>query len=277
MKQPTQPTHEWVSFENETFSLRNLESGEAMHSLIGPWEEANRIYIGQSRLSERLGTPSAAPLVLYDVGMGLATNVLAAIAEFQRQPGPKRPLRIVSFESDLSGIELALEHPERLPFLAGNELVLRTLLETEKWDSATRDIAWELRPGDFLTETRLGEPAAELIYFDFYSPRTCPELWTQANFERLFRSCARPVGDLGPVLLTYSAGTPVRAALLFAGFFVGRGVPTPAKKETTVAALRLEDLADPLGEEWLVKLERSTKGFPRDRLLTHPQFARFKR
>ncbi|MCM2322391.1 MAG: MnmC family methyltransferase [Oligoflexia bacterium] len=270
MKHGPKPTHDWVAFENRTFSLRNLETGEAMHSLIGPWEEANRIYLDQSDLEGRLAQSAGSPLVIYDVGMGLAANALAALQRYRSlKPQNGRGLRLVSFENDLSGLRLALENPERLPFFSGWERALEELLLKRQWRDATGSVLWELREGDFL-HAPLGDPPAELIYFDFYSPKTCPTLWTLETFQRLHRACQ----GSDSVLLTYSASTSIRAELLFAGFYVGRGCSTLAKKETTVAALRPESLRDPLGGEWLAKLKRSTKADPAliARVLAHPQF-----
>src|SRR5438552_16854684 len=54
---------------------------------------------------------------------------------------------------------------------------------------------------------------------------------TRLRFERVFAACAAHDTEL----FTYSASTSVRAALLGAGFLVGRGVPTGTKPETTLA------------------------------------------
>ena len=48
--------------------------------------------------------------------------------------------------------------------------------------------------------------------------------------------------------MTYSAATPTRVTLLLAGFYVGSGVSTGMKGETTVAATRRVALGSLLGE-----------------------------
>ncbi len=62
----------------------------------------------QSRLIERLrapsDAPSPAPLVLWDVGLGAAANVMAAISAAQTAPFASRPLLVVSFENDLDSL-----------------------------------------------------------------------------------------------------------------------------------------------------------------------------
>ncbi len=72
--------------------------------------------------------------------------------------------------------------------------------------------------------------------------------------------------------------------LLLAGFFVGRGVSTEMKAETTVASTRLETLRFPLGPEWIEKLGHSSVKRPYGdstapdeeislQIRNHPQFA----
>ena len=85
-----------------------------------------------------------------------------------------------------------------------------------------------------------GQPA-DLIFFDPFSPASNPALWTPAAFAGL-RAQARSDGD-GCTLFTYSAATPTRVSLLLGGFYVGTGVATGMKKETTVAATQRELLA----------------------------------
>jgi queuine tRNA-ribosyltransferase len=59
--------------------IRDTISGEVMHSVNDPVEEARSLYVEQSRLIERLTEPGATPLVVWDVGLGAAANAMAAI------------------------------------------------------------------------------------------------------------------------------------------------------------------------------------------------------
>lgn len=250
------------TFANGEASLLDLAAGETMHSTIGPWAEAQEVYIRQSRLSERLELPFAAPLVLFDVGMGLAANAVAVWDAFENG-GRKRELHLVSFEKDLDGLRKALEYPEHFAFLRGRENLLWRLL-TEKRIKSADGFRWELWEGDFITHLRSGalQEAPDLIYYDFYSPRSCPELWTRRAFKDLYRFC---VGSgKSTTLYTYSSATSVRTALLLAGFYVGYGVSTQSKRETTVASLELNGLTRPLGDLWLEHWLRSSKPLPPD-------------
>lgn len=257
--------HDLVIFENGEVSVQNSALGETMHSKIGPWKEAHSIYIEQSGLSSRLAVHKerSSPLVIFDVGLGLAANSIAALECRRRlmDTGKKlRPLQTISFENDPSGLELALRNPEKFPFLSGYQEILEKLLHEGKWHSPDGELCWELRLGDFSQWVQTGfadQPRPELIFYDFYSPKSQPELWRVENFVAL-----RRVATADALLLTYSVATAIRVAMVLGGFIVGRGIRTGAKLETTIAACRPELLAQPLGLEWIEKLRRSTKILP---------------
>lgn len=218
--------HELEVFENGAVSIRDLRVGEAMHSSIGPLAEATQVYIIQTELARRLCSGVGA-VVLYDVGMGIAANVVAAIECHAQLPTP-RPLHIVSFENSPEGIRTALGHPAQFPWLMPYSSAIEELLRTGRWESADGKIVWELRTGDFRKQDL--SPAPEVIFYDFFSPKSSPELWEQSVFERIFAACAP-----NAILATYSAATRVRKAMENAGFQVTKGLPTQAKRETTVA------------------------------------------
>ena len=119
-------------------------------------------------------------------------------------------------------------------------------------------------------------PPADLVYFDPFSPASNPDMWTEAVLSRVRRHCREDA-----LLLTYSAATPTRVTLLLAGFYVGAGVSTGTKGETTVASPRLEALDLPLGARWLERWKRSSSRAPHGapltpeaeaRVLAHPQW-----
>ena len=255
-------------------TLKDLITGETMHSSIGAWEEAHSLYVGQSDLgAARPGRPG--PLVVYDVGMGVAANATALLEAARSHPIPS--VHVVSFENDPSGLALALEHLDAFPYLRPWEPRLRELLRSGRIRHG--GLQWDLHVGDFAALSLEGVPPADLIYFDFYSPKVCGPLWGVEIFSKLRAACAP-----GARLITYSSATHARVAMLLAGFFVGRGRATSAKSETTLAAPSREGLGkELLGEEWLAKLTRSSRAVPfgwdpgrKDeviaRLRRHPQF-----
>ncbi len=274
-------THEVVTLRSGALAMRNKANGEVMHPGTGPRVEPRVLYIEPSRLQERLAEANPAPLVLFDVGLGAASNAIAAWNVAEALDPTARRLHVVSFENDPEPLRLALEHPAEFGLESeAARVAARELLERGRHETART--SWELRAGDVLTELRrLDGVKADVVFWDMYSPLRAPELWSAGHFAALRRQCSE-----GATLHTYSNATATRSALLLAGFFVGFGVETGFKEQTTMAATTRASLANPLGARWLERLHRSSSPFPvdvpkdeasRSRALAaihaHPQFA----
>lgn len=268
--------HEVVRTRGGTLAIRSLEAGEVMHPGVGARIEAQELYVRQSRLAERLAERErgAAPLVLFDVGLGAGSNALAARAAAERAPATCARLEIVSFERDLGALELALTRPADFGLEGADGEAARSLLrEGQHVGDRT---AWRLVTGDL--PATLARPAvrADVVFWDPFSPRANPDLWTVAAFRHLRQAA----GDRCTVF-TYSASTATRVALLLAGWAVGVGDAIGDKAQTTAAAVDPEDLARPLDRRWLTRVDRPDAPLPpdapadaRQRVAAAPQFAR---
>jgi queuine tRNA-ribosyltransferase len=254
-------------------AVRDAILGEVMHPVVGPAVESERLYVAQSRLRERLAQVGP-PLVLFDVGLGAGSNALAALAAAEGLAGPGRRLELVSFEADPRALELATSEDgaARLGLSPPALTAARALLARGTYESPRA--RWRLVLGD-VREALAGEAGpADLVFWDPFSPKANPELWTLSAFSALRARC----GDRA-ALFTYSTATAARSALLLAGFHVGAGDPSGPKQETTAAATDPALLARPLDHRWLARLARSSARFPPDappdaleRVRAHPQF-----
>jgi tRNA U34 5-methylaminomethyl-2-thiouridine-forming methyltransferase MnmC len=255
---------ELVTLRNGARAVRHLGHGEVMHPSVGPWQEACALYVEQSRLADRLQVEGP-PLHVWDVGLGAGTNAVAALT-CARELGARqrRELRVVSFEIDLAPLRLALADARGFPFLQPFEDAGRALLNDRLWREGRSQ--WQVHLGDAAESWQRAWEPADLIFFDPFSPASNPTLWTPAAFE-LLRAHARSDGN-GCTLFTYSAATPTRVSLLLGGFYVGTGIATGMKKETTVAATVLELLEQPLDARWLSRWERSAAQAPHGTALT---------
>ena len=250
-------------------SIRQRSSGEVMHSVSAPSEEAQRLYIDQSRLAARLLKKSdddTAELVIWDVGLGAASNAMAAVQCFEREftergAAVMRPLRIVSFECDLHPLTLAAQEAGLFPHLRHGAPY--QILKTGRWTHPSGLLQWELHTGDFLQFLETSA-VPDLIYYDPFSAKTDTGLWTPAVFARIAKHCAPKSAEL----YTYSAATAVRVALLTSGFTVAAGVGTGPKADTTIAFTQADGAAAHpaharlLGQEWLARWKRSGSKFP---------------
>ena len=246
---------ERVTLPNGVRAIRDLHSGEVMHPSVGPWAEAQALYVSQGRLEERLSGPSQSadePVRVWDVGLGGGANAAAALA--CAQACGARTLELLSFERDLQPLELALADAEGFPWLQPFSEAARQLLRAGVAEGP--HFRWRLLVGDFLQALKDVDEPPELVFFDPFSPETNTPLRTPDAF-RAVRVRCREDGP-GTLLLTYSASTRTRVSMLQGGFFVGVGAPTGHKKETTAAATRPSLLERPLDTRWLERWRRSS-------------------
>jgi queuine tRNA-ribosyltransferase len=260
--------------------IRDMTSGEVMHSINNPVEEARSLYVEQSRLVERLQIPANEPLVVWDVGLGAAANAMAAILAVEGSPQARRSMTLVSFENDLDSLELALAHIGWFRHL--QHPAPQALLSGGRWTNRTGTIEWLLQPGDFAAR-KFEAPRPDIVFFDPFSYKTDSSLWTLAAFRELALVC----GPRNVELFTYTNSTSVRAAMLAAGFHIARGRGTGPKTETTIglspAAAAAEHSHELLGAQWLAKWRRSDAQAPHGSLpgdtswhaavSGHPQFS----
>src|SRR3954470_1803869 len=99
---PSTP-YEIVTTSAGAISIRDNSVNEIMHNPVGPWVEANALYIDQSKLEERLrDQPSVSEFVIFDVGLGAAANAIAALSRHRRLANSGKlsgtKLKIVSYE-----------------------------------------------------------------------------------------------------------------------------------------------------------------------------------
>ena len=249
-------------------SIRHRISGEIMHSVSPPEIEAQTIYIGPSKIKDRLS--QSENLIIWDVGLGAASNAMGVIQEAERffeaavqtetqAKMQKCAMKLISFEIDLDPLKLALKNPQH--FKSIRHAAPHAILKQCYWKHSLDPLEWKLYLGDFLETFKMAEPP-DLIFYDPFSFRTDAPLWSQALFRQLYKHCeCRPMK-----FMTYSASTLIRAILLAEGFFVGFGPESGPKRNTTIAfndkKLAQKHSETLLGSEWLKRWERSDSRFP---------------
>ncbi|MCW5551925.1 MAG: methyltransferase [Verrucomicrobiae bacterium] len=281
-----------VHLTNGAYAVQSLAYGEKMHPGLGPAVEAETLHVGQLQIRARLAQ-HCGEFVVWDVGLGAAANAIAVLRATRELPNP---VRLLSFDDTAAPLAFARQHADQLGYFHGYESHVEMLLRqrrTSFFDHG-HSVDWEFHVGDFpalLSHARAKAagillPPPHAILFDAFSPRKNPAMWTLPLFANLFQLLdpQRPCN-----LTTYSRSTMLRVTLLLAGFFVGRGVATGLKEETTVAANAFELVEAPLDGNWLERARRSSSAEPlRDavyrqaplssatweQLQAHPQFRR---
>lgn len=253
-EQTFHPVFDIVRTKTGAISIRNKLVNETMHNPVGPWTEANALYIDQPRLREKLAQNMNDEFVIFDVGLGAAANALAALTCIHSMGKKSRPVRIVSFERDLELLRFALDHAKYFEHFKGYEAALEELLAKNFWTDGK--IAWELRYGDFLELIEKESHKAHLVFYDPYSPKMNEDMWTTRCFKLLRAKCHQP-NEGSASLFTYSIATRIRVSMILADFYVGYGEATGAKTETTQASTALTEVFKPLGEAWRERWRKS--------------------
>jgi len=248
-----------VELANGSHAVYSADYDEKMHPGLGPQAEAELLYVHQLRIAERMHD-GAGEFVVWEVGLGAAAN---AIAVLRATRGISRRFRLISFDNTAEPLAFTLENAKALGYLYGYEEQAKTILEHSHvcFTDGTHEVDWQFHLGDFpaLLAGHPSIPAPHAVLFDAFSPARNPAMWTLPLFTSLFRALdpVRPCN-----LTTYSRSTMFRVTLLLAGFFVGRGVATGLKEETTVAANALELIEQPLDRRWLERARRSDSAQP---------------
>jgi queuine tRNA-ribosyltransferase len=251
-------------------SVEHLASGERMHSVNAPDEEAEAIYIRQSiAITEALSQARAHPLVVWDVGLGAAHNAMALVRALDGAPAHAQ-VELISFERDLDALRLALAHTGPFPHLrhpGPHLLVHHGRFERDR-------LRWRLVPGD-VRDHLASEPAPDVVFYDPFSAKVDAPLWSLATFRLLRAHLTRPAE-----LITYTSSTAIRSSMLAAGFLVARGAASGPKEETTIALTTAMPGHRLLGRDWLDRRARSTAPCAGDAdpaeveraIRAHPQF-----
>lgn len=197
-----------------SYTFFSEEFGEAFHSYQGAKTEAFQKFSDAIDLQQRA---KQSEIKLLDVCYGLGYNTAAAI-EVIRKINPTCNIEIYGLELDSSvpiGAAPLLQH-----WSSSVQTVLESLAKQHFYQD--NHLKAQLLMGDARqTIQQLNHFQADAIFFDPFSPRRCPQLWT-VEFFKLVAQCLAPDGKLA----TYSRSASVRTALIEAGLQIGT-IPLP--------------------------------------------------
>ncbi|MFZ4647942.1 MAG: tRNA (5-methylaminomethyl-2-thiouridine)(34)-methyltransferase MnmD [Gemmataceae bacterium] len=207
-------------------SVYNTQIGQHYHSVYGAREESERVYI-ELGLQAAFNQFDDEPLRVFEMGFGTGLNALLTMRESEKQ---KRSVEYETVETH----PLPLEEAHQLNYdgLLGTT-TLSTLHEAP-WGISTAIsplftlTKHEARIQDFRTTNLF-----HLIYYDAFSPKGQPELWTADLFTNL-AELIRP----GGILTTYCVKGYVQRNLQAASFKVEKH-PGPPHKRQVIRAIRV--------------------------------------
>jgi tRNA U34 5-methylaminomethyl-2-thiouridine-forming methyltransferase MnmC len=205
----------WVPEKTEdgSFTFFSEEFQEMFHSRMGAKTEAFEKFAEITDLAQRA---KSSHIKLLDVCFGLGYNTAAAI-ETIWSANPNCHIEVYGLEIDATVPQAAILPPlidswsppvkEILTKLALDNRCVEEKIKAELLIGDARQTIETLVKNDF---------KADAIFFDPFSPKTCPQLWTVEFFEKVTKCLA-----IAGKLTTYSRSASVRRAMQNAGLYIG--------------------------------------------------------
>lgn len=205
---------------------------ESYHSTKGALQEALEKHVIPSGVLDL--AKSATHIVLIDVCFGLGYNTIVALQKIL-EINPSCFVEVMAFENDLGIIQEINGLPwpkEYVPFANAVASILdHRGVGGDTYEIETDTFSLTLFLGDVRHNLfRVIENSAQVIFFDPFSPKKQPELWSK----ELFDVCYSLLSKKG-VLTTYSCARMVRDNMNAAGFKVIDGPYVGHYSPSTIA------------------------------------------
>lgn len=198
----------------------NEEFKEHYHSLSGAVEEAFEKHAKPSGVEE---LAKKGKITLIDFCFGLGYNSAAAI-DLILAKNPDCIIEIFALENDK---ELLKKLINLKPSFKSWSIILEL---AKRLDYKKGNITIHLILGDAKTTIEQINKQADIVFFDPFSPKVCPQLWDEETFKKVY-----PKMSHGAKLTTYSCAKKVRENLKLAGFKVIDGPIIGRKAPSTIA------------------------------------------
>jgi tRNA U34 5-methylaminomethyl-2-thiouridine-forming methyltransferase MnmC len=199
--------------EDGSYTFFSEEFDEAFHSRHGAKEEA---FLKFATATDLVLRAQQGNLRLLDVCYGLGYNTAAAL-ETIWATNPECQVEVYGLELDESVPRAAIAPPLVSTWSPPIQAILQELAFAHT--CSRPDLNARLLIGDARQTIQILHQSgfqADAIFFDPFSPRRCPQLWTVEFITQVTR-CLAPSGKLA----TYSRSAAVRSAMLEAGLSIG--------------------------------------------------------
>ncbi len=198
------------------------ELGEAYHSHTGAVEEALRKYAIPCKIKEKAKTGK---IRILDMFFGMGYNSAMAI-DVALEENPDCVIEVVGLEKDSKIIEKIQEvNPLIKSFSYYRELTLDNL-EVDKGNVKVKILLGCAKE----TIKQLKEEDFDAIFFDPFSPKTQPKMWSEDIFKEVYR-VMKPTANFA----TYSCARLGRENMAKAGLFYDDGPMVGRRGPGTVA------------------------------------------
>ena len=175
--------------QSETFL--NEEVNESYHSYTGAVEEALRKYAEPTKIRE---LAKSGHIRILDCFFGMGYNSAMAIS-VALEENPACKIEVIGLELDSEIVSKIQEVNPNIPFFKHYKR-----LHSENLTFTEDNVSVKLVLGDVRETTKsLNDNHFDAVFWDPFSPKTSPEMWSEGLFKEMFRV----MKDSG-ILATYS-------------------------------------------------------------------------
>lgn len=204
---------EIITTEDGSHSIMVHDINEAFHSDRGSWQESQYTFIERGLKQFIQENEQERNIKVFEMGLGTGLNALQSWMEAE----------ISGVSIEYHGLEAFPLRPEEYSALNFNDF-----MDTSDFEDGLRNIhkaPWNevvsLSPQFSIKKIAAKMEDAELdnefdvVFFDAFSPKTQPELWSASIFQKLFKAMS-----YGGILVSYSAAGVFKRSLQASGFWM---------------------------------------------------------
>jgi tRNA U34 5-methylaminomethyl-2-thiouridine-forming methyltransferase MnmC len=193
--------------------------GETYHSINGAITESKHVFIDAG-----LRQIHKSPIHILEIGFGTGLNAFLTLLESETGKQEMQYHTIERYPID-ENIFTQLKYPAILA--PDKENIFLSMHQTEWNKNITVNVHFQFKKiKDDIQSFDYGIDFYNLVYFDAFSPNIQPELWTEAVFDKIYKSMIK-----GGILTTYCAKGQIRRNMQTVGFKVERLPGPPGKRE----------------------------------------------
>ena len=207
---------------DNTETFLNLEVGESYHSQTGAVDEAFKKYAQPCKIKELAKNGS---ITILDMFFGLGYNSAMAI-DVALEENPDCLITVIGTEFDQKIISNIQKVNPPINFFKEYKKLTPKNLTITKENVTVKIIVGDARE----TVKKLQDKYFDTVFFDPFSPKTSPEMWTVELFSQMFR-----VLKNSGILATYSCARMVRENMSAAGLFYNDGPIVGRRGPGTIA------------------------------------------
>ena len=218
---------EIIITDDGSTTIRIPEWDENYHSTHGAIQEAKHVFIKNGLNLFR----SQDSISILEIGFGTGLNTFITFLETLN----KEKVNYVGVEA----YPISADEVLQMNYVSELQAVdFKSIFET--MHSCSWEIVNQLKTNFYLTKRKQffqdieDKNSYDLIYFDAFGFPLQPELWSETIFKKMYDALL-PNG----VLVTYACRTPIKNAMLAAGFSIEKLPGAPGKREMLRATKRL--------------------------------------